>query len=58
MPYKRVGKTIYTKSSGNWKKKQTCGSIKAAEKAMNLLRGMEHGNWRPTDKKKRGQHSA
>ena len=57
MPYKRVGKTIYTKSSGNWKKKQTCGSIKAAEKAMNLLRGVEHG-WRPTGKKKRGQHSA
>lgn len=50
MPYKRVGKTVYTKSSGKWKKKQTCGSVAAAKKAMSLLQGIKHG-WKPTSKK-------
>lgn len=59
MPYKRVGKTVYHKKNG-WKKKQTAGSTAKAKRAMNLLRGVEHG-WRPTgeparDIRKRKKH--
>lgn len=43
MPYKLIKKTIYTKSSGKWRKKQTCTSITNAKKALGLLRGLEHG---------------
>jgi len=43
MPYKRIGMAIYTKSSGEWKKKQTCSSVVKAESALRLLRGIEHG---------------
>jgi hypothetical protein len=57
MPYKRVGKTIYTKASGKWKKKQTAKSVAAAKKAMSLLRGVEHG-WKPSRRKgKRGKRN-
>jgi hypothetical protein len=52
MPYKRVGKTIYHKKDGKWSVKQTCGSIAAAKKAMNLLHGVEHG-WEPTGEQAR-----
>lgn len=51
MPYKRVGKTVYHKKDG-WTKKQTAGSVAKAKRAMNLLRGIEHG-WTPTGKKAR-----
>jgi len=47
MPLKRIGRTVYHKKGGKWKKKQTCRSVAAAERAMNLLRGVEHG-WEPT----------
>lgn len=47
MPYKRVGTTIHTKSSGEWEKKQTCKSVAAAERALRLLRGIEHGTLVP-----------
>ncbi len=43
MPYRRVGKTIQHKKAGKWTKKQTAASIPAAKRAMNLLRGIEHG---------------
>lgn len=43
MPYKQVGKVIYSKASGTWKKKQECSSVANAEKAMKLLQGLEHG---------------
>jgi len=43
MPYKRKGKTIYTKSSGKWRKKQTAKSVANAKKALRFLRGLEHG---------------
>jgi len=43
MPYKRVGKTIYSKATGRFRKKQTCGSVAAAKRALKLLRGLEHG---------------
>lgn len=43
MPYKLVGRTIYTKASGSWKKKQTCTSLANAKKAMRLLEALEHG---------------
>ncbi len=43
MPYKRVGRVIYTKSSGTWQKKQTAKSVSNAIKAMRLLEGLEHG---------------
>lgn len=51
MPYKRKEKTIYKKVDG-LKKKQKCKSIAKAKRAMNLLRGVEHG-WKPTGKKAR-----
>lgn len=43
MPYKRIGKTIYTKKTGKWRKKQTAKSIANAKKALRFLRGLEHG---------------
>lgn len=43
MPYKRIGKTIYTKKSGKWKKKQTARTIANAKKTLRFLRGLEHG---------------
>ncbi len=51
MPYKVVGDTVYHKKGGVWKVKQHCKSNTAAKKAVNLLRGVEHG-WKPTGKKK------
>ena len=51
MPYKRKGKVIYTKSSGTWKKKQTCKSVENAKKAFRLLQGIEHGTLKPRKKK-------
>lgn len=47
MPYRRVGKTIQHKKGGKWSKKQTATSIPKAKRAINLLRGVEHG-WTPT----------
>ena len=52
MPYKRIGNVIYSKSTGKWRRKQKAKNPKNAKKAMNLLRGIEHG-WHPTKKKKR-----
>lgn len=49
MPYKRVGKTVYSKSSGKWKKKQTATSVPRAKRAMKLLRGLEHGTIKPSE---------
>lgn len=42
MPYKRVGKTIYSKASGDWKKKQTAKSVGNAKKTMGLLNAIEY----------------
>lgn len=50
MPYRRVGKIIYHQKGGRWKVKQKCDSVAKAKKALNLLRGVEHG-WRPTGRK-------
>jgi len=47
MPYRRVGKVVQHKKGGKWSKKQTAKSIPAAKRALNLLRGVEHG-WTPT----------
>ena len=47
MPYKRINKTIYTKATGKWKKKQTCRSVAAANRALKLLRGLESGSIKP-----------
>lgn len=44
MPYKRIGKTIYSKSTGKWRKKQTCGSVAKAKRALKLLQGLESGS--------------
>ena len=41
MPYKRIGKTIYSKATGKWRKKQTCRTVTNAKKALSLLRGLE-----------------
>lgn len=43
MPYRLKGKTVYSKSTGTWKKKQTCKSVVAAKRALKLLYGIEHG---------------
>ncbi len=43
MPYKRVGNKVFTKSSGNWKVKQTCKSTDNAKAAIRLLEMVEHG---------------
>jgi len=43
MPYKRSGRVIYTKSSGEWRVKQRCTSPSNAIKAMRLLQMIEHG---------------
>ena len=55
MPYKRRGSVVYSKSSGKWKKKQTCRSVAAAKKAIKLLKGLESGDIDKKDvgKKKR-----
>jgi len=45
-----VGKAIFTKSSGTWKVKQRCSSVGNAEKALRLLRGIEHGTLKPRKK--------
>jgi hypothetical protein len=49
MPYRRVGKKIYSKSSGKWKLKQTCKSAKNAKSAMKLLYGIESGAIKPSE---------
>jgi len=50
MPYRRRGSQVLHKKGGKWKVKQTCKSPAAAKRAINLLRGVEHGNWKPTGK--------
>ena len=50
MPYKREGNKVLHQKGGQWKIKQTCASPTAAQKAINLLRGVEHG-WHPTGKR-------
>ena len=50
MPYRKSGNKVLHKKGGKWKVKQTCKSPAAAQKAINLLRGVEHG-WKPTGKK-------
>jgi hypothetical protein len=41
--YKRVGNKVYSKSSGEWKLKQTCKSAASAKGAIRLLQGIKHG---------------
>lgn len=53
MPYRRKGRTIYSKATGKWRKKQTCRSVAAAKRALKLLRGIEHGLVPRKRKKKR-----
>jgi len=43
MPYKQIKRKIYTKATGKWRLKQTCGSIAKAKRALKLLRGLEKG---------------
>jgi len=47
MPYKVVGRQVLRKKQGKWKLKQTAKSPAAAQRAVNLLRAIEHG-WQPT----------
>lgn len=54
MPYRRVGKVVQHKKGGKWSKKQTCASPAAAKRAMDLLRGVEHG-WKSTSRPARKQ---
>jgi len=48
MPYRRKGRTIYSKATGKWRKKQTCGSVAKAKRALKLLRGLEKGSIKPS----------
>lgn len=43
MPYRRSGSKVLHKKGGHWTVKQTCASPAAAEKAIRLLRGLDHG---------------
>ena len=52
MPYKVKGSAVYHKKGNRWVKKQQCSSHESAERAMNLLRGVEHG-WEPSGEKAR-----
>ena len=49
MPYKIIGKTVYTKKSGKWKKKQTAKSVASAKRTLKLLRGLEAGTIKRKD---------
>ena len=53
MPYKISGKNVMHFKSGKWSVKQKCSSTSNAKEAINLLRGIEHSNWRPTKKGKK-----
>jgi hypothetical protein len=43
VPYKRVGNNVMHLKGGKWTVKQRCKSPTAAESAIRLLRGIEHG---------------
>lgn len=43
IPYKRLGKVIYSKATGRFKVKQRCKSVASAKRALRLLRGLEAG---------------
>jgi len=43
MPYKIEGSKVLHMVGGKWKVKQTCKSHAAAESAVRLLHGVEHG---------------
>jgi len=49
MPYKLSGSRVLHKKGGKWTTKQTAKSPARAKRAINLLRGIEHG-WKPTGK--------
>ena len=49
MPYKLIGKTIYSKATGKWKKKQTGKSVASAKRALKLLQGLESGSIKRKD---------
>jgi hypothetical protein len=53
MPYKRIGKKIYVKRGNKWVLKQRATSIPKAKSTMNLLYGLESGEWIPTGKRKK-----
>jgi len=37
MPYKRIGRTVYSKKGARWRKKQKCKSVANAKSAIRLL---------------------
>jgi len=43
IPYKIIGSKIYHFKNGKWSVKQTCSNPANAKKAVNFLRGLEHG---------------
>ena len=49
MPYKLIGKTVYSKATGKWKKKQRCKSVASSKRALTLLRGLEDGSIKKED---------
>lgn len=57
MPYKTINSTVYTKTTGTWKKKQKCRSPAAAKRALKLLRGLEAGTIERPQKKGTGKNT-
>ena len=54
MPYRlnpKNKKQVQVKRGGKWEPKSTCESEAAAQRQLNLLRGVEHSDWKPTGKK-------
>jgi hypothetical protein len=47
MPYKVEGSDVLHFKNGKWSVKQHCDSPAAADSAMRLLEGIEHG-WKPS----------
>ena len=43
VPYKRIGKKVYSKASGKWELKQTAKTVVNARKILKLLQGIEAG---------------
>jgi hypothetical protein len=46
MPYKRIGRKVYSKSIGRWRLKQTAKNVNNAKAALRLLNSLENKKWR------------
>ena len=56
MPYKRLGRNVMHKKDG-WSRKAKAKSAASAQRQINLLRGIEHGDWQPTGRPARDRRA-